>query len=91
VARLAVSLAWARGKTSKGFSHEEVEKVVEWADKVRLGQHLLELVLHGRVAVDWDPESEDTVFSRVPDDEVEALLRRMREAPGRNGTPPGEG
>lgn len=50
--KLVMALKFVRKE--KDFKEEEAQKVIAWAEYVRIESHLLELVLDGKLLVDTD-------------------------------------
>jgi hypothetical protein len=65
LARVAAALM--RGE-NRPVSIEEVERAVEWAEGVRVGAALLELVLAGQVELVWDEAKFEFAFRRSGQD-----------------------
>lgn len=73
---LIMSLAIHRG--DKGFSEEEVLRVQRWAEYIRIGAGMLQLVLSGEAIVNWDEEQNDCTI-RLSKPEEAAQLRYYQE------------
>lgn len=63
-ARLLISLGRARGE--RGFTFNDYMNVLNWANRIRVGQGLLELALAGSIYVEWDTAREDAIIQRAP-------------------------
>jgi hypothetical protein len=70
-------IALAEYRQSKGdgtFSEEDAVKVIDWAQNVRLGATVLDLVLEGLALVNWDGAQNDVTFT-ISDEGREAVER----------------
>jgi hypothetical protein len=67
VQSLILALADARGE--RGFQVNEVKKVVAWAERVRMEDVMLRLILEGQVWVDVVGSGEVVLMAKPKDEE----------------------
>jgi len=80
IRKLAFMTIYARKE--EGASPEEIDKVIAWAAGTKAMEATLELILSGKVSVDYDPEADDVRFHLIPEEELPKVMSELQKLEG---------